>query len=258
MTPQSIKYRVNLASSALATALRTGVGITAHPAARKPAQLLELYEFEGCPYCRLVREALTELDLDAMIYPCPKGGKRFRPRVTELGGKPQFPFLVDPNTGQQMYESLDIIAYLFETYGKRPLPLKWRAGPLQKMGSSIAAIARGTEGMRAKRARAPAKPLELYSFESSPFARPVRDLLCELEIPYVLRSAGRTRLADWVPPVLRDSLNLQAEPDLENRKALLARAGRVSIPYLVDPNTGVEMAESDDILRYLKETYAAP
>lgn len=257
MRIESLKYRVNLASSALATALRTGVGISADPAAVKPARLLELYEFEGCPYCRLVREALTELDLDAMIYPCPKGGKRYRPLAKKLGGKMQFPLLVDPNTGKTMYESMDIVAYLFETYGQRPLPMKWRVGLLQKFGSSVTGLARGRNGVRAKASHPPAKPLELYSFESSPFARPVRDLLCELEIPYVLRSAGRTRVADWVPPALRDSLNLQSEPDLENRKALLERAGRVSIPYLVDPNTGTEMAESEEIVQYLKATYAA-
>jgi glutathione S-transferase len=135
--------------------------------------------------------------------------------------------------------------------------LKWRAGALQKLGSSITGIARGMAGVRATPSRLPAEPLQLYSFESSPFARPVRDLLCELEIPYVLRSAGRTRITDWVPPVLRDSLNLQSDPDLQNRKALLERAGRVSIPYLVDPNTGEEMAESEDIIRYLTATYAA-
>ena len=38
-------------------------------------------------------------------------------------------------------------------------------------------------------------------------------------------------------------------------KVLLKRAGRVSIPYLVDPNTGIEMAESEDIIRYLIDTY---
>lgn len=258
MAADFLRYRVNLAGSALATAMRSGTGISAQPAAEKPAQLLELYDFEACPYCRLVREALTELDLDAMIYPCPKGGERFRPRVTELGGKAQFPMLVDPNTAQQMYESLDIIAYLFETYGKRPLPIKWRAGTLQKLGSAVTGIARGTAGLRARPSRQPGRPLELYSFESSPFARPVRDLLCELEIPYILRSAGRTRLADWLPPVVRDSMQLQSEPDLHNRKVLLQRAGRVSIPYLIDPNTGEEMAESADIIHYLTETYADP
>lgn len=247
---------MNIASSTLATALRPGVGISAQPATRKPEKLLELYEFEACPYCRIVREALTELDLDAMIYPCPKRGTRFRPRAAELGGKTQFPLLVDPNTDVTMYESLDIIAYLFDTYGKRPVPLKWRAGALQQLGSKVTAIARGTQGLRARASSAPSKPLELYSFESSPFARPVRDLLCELEIPYVLRSAGRTQVSDWVPPLVRDTLSLRSEPDLHNRKVLLERAGRVSIPYLVDPNTGTEMAESEEIIRYLTDTYA--
>ena len=111
--------------------------------------------------------------------------------------------------------------------------------------------------MRARPSIPPAGPLELYSFESSPFARPVRDVLCELEIRYVLRSAGRSRVADWVPPAIRDTLNLHPEPDLHNRKALLARAGRVSIPYLVDPNTGTEMAESGAIVQYLVDTYGA-
>ena len=115
MIPKFLLHRVNLASSTLATALRSGVGISARPAAVKPAKLLQLYEFEACPYCRIVREALTELDLDAMIYPCPKGGTRFRPRAAVLGGKTQFPLLVDPNSGVTMYESLDIIAYLFDT-----------------------------------------------------------------------------------------------------------------------------------------------
>jgi glutathione S-transferase len=252
----AIKSRASIASSTLATALRTGTGISAEPAAVKPARLLELYEFEACPYCRLVREALTELDLDAMIYPCPKGGRRFRPRATRLGGKAQFPLLVDPNSGETLYESMDIIAYLFDTYGQRAVPLKWRAGVLQKIGSSITGMARIGAGMRASPSRQPAKTLELYSFESSPFARPVRERLCELELPYILRSAGRTRLSDWVPPVIRDAIGVHAEPDQHNRKELLLRAGRVSIPYLVDPNTGVEMAESQDIIRYLDTTYA--
>ncbi|MBT8092408.1 MAG: glutathione S-transferase N-terminal domain-containing protein [Gammaproteobacteria bacterium] len=257
MITDRIKFRASLAGSTLATALRPGVGISADPAAKKPARLLELYEFEGCPFCRLVREALTELDLDAMIYPCPKGGERFRPRAIELGGKAQFPLLVDPNNGTMMYESMEIIAYLFETYGQRPLPLKWRVGALQKLGSSVTGIARAGAGVWARTSKRPARPLELYSFESSPYARPVRERLCELEIPYILRSAGRTRITDWVPPLVRDAMNLEQDPDQHNRKELLARAGRVSIPYLADPNTGEEMGESQDILCYLDDTYAA-
>ena len=40
----------------------------------------------------------------------------------ELGGKQQFPYLVDPNTGVAMYESADILKYLFDNYGDGEVP----------------------------------------------------------------------------------------------------------------------------------------
>ena len=46
---------------------------TNKPFINRPQKLLELYEFEGCPFCRKVREAISVLDLDVTIYPCPKG-----------------------------------------------------------------------------------------------------------------------------------------------------------------------------------------
>ena len=41
-----------------------------------------------------------------------------------------------------------------------------------------------------------------------------------------------------------------------NRMELLRRAGKVQVPYLVDPNTGTELFESDAIRDYLVATYA--
>jgi glutathione S-transferase len=41
-----------------------------------------------------------------------------------------------------------------------------------------------------------------------------------------------------------------------NRAELLKRAGKVQVPYLVDPNTGTAMFESDAIREYLLATYA--
>ena len=38
---------------------------------------------------------------------------------------------------------------------------------------------------------------------------------------------------------------------------LFERTGRVQVPYLIDPNTGVEMFESTAIVAYLDKTYAA-
>lgn len=255
MSVWSLGHNLTIAGSLASTALRGGLGVTARPVGERPRMLFELYEFEACPYCRLVREALTELDLDAMIRPCPKGGERFRPRVVELGGKAQFPFLVDPHNGQQLYESADIVAYLFENYARRPMPLYWRWMALQKLGSSLAGVPRLGAGLTVVPSRVPEQPLELYSFESSPFARPVRERLCELELPYVLRSCGRSLLTDWLPPALRDALDWEYQPETVNRQALLARAGRVSVPYLVDPNSAVELAESAAIIEYLDATY---
>jgi glutathione S-transferase len=96
----------------------------------------------------------------------------------------------------------------------------------------------------------------LYSIESSPFARLARETLCELEIPYLLKSMGRTKLKESVPPPLRERLHLEVEVETHNRRELEARTGKVMVPYLIDPNTGEEMFESEAIQRYLERTYA--
>ena len=54
---------LDVASSWTASVLRLGLGLAASHAGPRPAKTLELYEFEGCPFCRKVREALTMLDL---------------------------------------------------------------------------------------------------------------------------------------------------------------------------------------------------
>jgi glutathione S-transferase len=248
---------ISFVGSLATTALRLGAGIATQPRAVRPPLLFELYEFEGCPYCRIVREALTELDLDAMIRPCPKGGTRFRPELVKTHGKAQFPFLHDPNTGAAMYESADIIIYLYETYGGGRVPLRWQASGWQQLGSGLAGMWRFGAGRSARPSVAPEQPLELYSFESSPFARLVRERLCELEIPYALRSVGRSTATDWLPPGVRDAFGIKATPQTLNRKVLLQRAGRITVPYLVDPNCGVELGESSAIIEHLQSRYGA-
>jgi glutathione S-transferase len=170
-----------------------------------------------------------------MVYPCPKDGPRFRPDVTRRGGKAQFPFLVDPNTDKEMYESDDIITYLYEQYGDGEVPLGLRLGPLTDASSMFASAFRPAFGARYRASKAPAKPLELYSFEASPFCRIAREQLCALEIPYVLHNVAK------------------GSP---SRDAFVERSGKMMVPYLVDPNTGKEMFESADIVAYLERTYA--
>lgn len=242
--------------SILASTARMWRGTMAHPAARQPLRPLELYEFEACPFCRLVRETLTTLDLDAVIHPTPRGGERFRPRVVEMGGRAQFPYLVDPGTGAALDESADIVRYLYLTYGGRPPP----PGLLRLIDvptSSLASALRLGAGRAARPSKAPERPLELYSFESSPYCRRVRERLCALELPYVLRSTGKAMWQDLGVPGMRARLFPDLPVQGRNRRALLERAGKVQVPYLVDPNTGVELFESSDILAYLDATYAA-
>jgi len=248
---------VAFVGSLATTMIRFGAGVSTRPRDARPKLLFELYEFEGCPYCRIVREALTELDLDAMVRPCPKGGTRFRPQLMEAAGKAQFPYLRDPNTGAAMYESADIVAYLFENYGDGRVPLRWQAAGLQQLSSALAGVWRFGAGRDVRPSRAPAQPLELYSFEASPFARLVRERLSELELPYVLRSVGRSTPSDWLPPGIRDAFGIQTRPQTLNRQVLLKRAGRITVPYLVDPNCGVEMGESAAIIEHLQSQYGA-
>lgn len=227
---------LDLISSYAASVARGGAGLSVGPLGRRPTQRLELYEFEGCPFCRKVREALSELDLEATIYPCPKGGSRFREEVVRCGGKAQFPWLVDGDAGVEMYESDDIVRHLFERYGDGRVPLRLSLGLLTTASASLASLCRPFSGVRVRPSRRPERPLELWSFEASPYCRLAREALCSLEIPYVLHNVAK------------------GSP---SRDSFVARSGRMQVPFLVDPNTGREMFESADIVAYLEATYAA-
>lgn len=227
---------LDIASSVLGSVIRLGAGSQVGELGVRPEQPLELYEFEGCPFCRKAREALSILDLDAHIYPCPKNGPRFREHVKERGGRYQFPYLIDPNAGIEMYESDDIVQYLFQTYGDGKVPTLLSLGPLTDAGEMLVGMARPGLGTYYREAKPPEQPLELYSFEASPFCRIVRETLCTLELPYLLHNVAK------------------GSP---RREAFVARTGKMMVPYLVDPNTSVEMFESADIVAYLEQTYAA-
>ncbi|KAL5682249.1 hypothetical protein ACJX0J_008634, partial [Zea mays] len=82
---------------------------------KRPEKPIEIYEFEGCPFCR--KRDGNSLGPRCIILPLSSKGPTFRPKVLEMGGKKQFPYMVDPNTGVAMYESDDIIKYLADTYG---------------------------------------------------------------------------------------------------------------------------------------------
>lgn len=197
----------NALSSVLVSLARLGSGgFVVSPKGKRPEKRLQLYEWQGCPFCRNVREAISALDLEVDVYPTPRetikaygvvsAASRYRPKVMEIGGKAQFPFLVDPNTGKQLYESGDIMAYLYDTYGPGPsnpdrLPWILRKGMQHKyLAFALPSIARlvsfqGIEtGVLRCPSELPAKPLELWTSEWNPMGRMVKEALTSLELPY--------------------------------------------------------------------------
>ncbi|CAO2164880.1 unnamed protein product [Urochloa humidicola] len=202
---------------------------------KRPEKPIEIYEFEGCPFCRKVREMVAVLDLDVLFYPCPQKGPTFRPKVLEMGGKKQFPYMVDPNTGVAMYESDDIIKYLADTYGDGTVPIMLKLGLLTAITAGLATLGRIGKGSSYTASKVPPQPIEIWAYEGSPFCRLVRETLVELELPHLLHSCAR------------------GSP---RRQEFLKKTGTFQAPYIEDPNTGVKMFESAEIIEYLKATYA--
>ena len=79
----------------------------------KPEELLEVYQFEQCPYCSKVRKKMTKLGMDFIARHV---DPHDRTRVEDISGQTGVPVLVDPNTDTVMNESDDIIEYLDEQY----------------------------------------------------------------------------------------------------------------------------------------------
>jgi glutathione S-transferase len=231
---------VNDLSSFTTSVVRLGRGLYPRVTRnqRKPQpHLLELYDFEACPYCRKVREALSELDLDYLCRPVAHGSPR-RAELAKLGGKIQAPFLIDRNTGTQLYESDDIIAYLNERYGAGKqagwsLPVPSLVDNVVSFAASATRLGRGSQ-CRTTPERDGLEPLVLYNMEGSPYCRKVRESLAELDLESVVRNVPK------------------GSPQ---REELNERGGKVQVPYLVDPNTNTEMYESNDIVAYLEEHY---
>lgn len=213
-------YPFDWTLSLLASVLRLGAGGRA-PRPDSHAQPIILYEFENCPFCRIAREAISATGIVVDVRPCPKQGTRYRPRAVELGGKAQFPYVSDPNTGTSMYESADISAYVRKTYapGRRPL-IHWLA-PLSLFSSIAVVFLRQARGMIAATANSPDLPLSFSAPENSPGARIVRETLSTREIRYYWTSSPK----DSGPPLLQDE------------------------------NTGEQVRGSLAILTYLDRTY---
>ena len=213
-------YPFEILLSFFASFLRLGAGAAGQAAENK--EPIILYEFEGCPFCRIVREAVSEAGVAAVVRPCPKAGKRFRPAVKEMGGKAQFPYLIDPNKDIRMYESSDIAAHMRNNYGGKSRPLVHWMGPLNLLTSQLANMLRLMSGTLPRKSAAPDQLLEFTGSERHPGARLVRERLCEMQVEYL-----------WRPRANEGGASLR----------------------LYDPNTGESRTGSLAIRQYLNKTY---
>lgn len=229
-TPSAARF----GTSVLATLARGGAGAFVAPLGARPERRLTLFEMEGCPFSRKAREALSMLDIDVDVRPCPEGADHHRRMVKELIGEEKVPVLVDPNTGRTVDESDEIVEYLFATYGDGRVPWQLRLGPVTERSSALASKLRNDPGKKARPARFPEQPLELWSYEGSPYCRLVRETLSRYALPYVLHNVARNS---------------------PSREAFVARSGKMQVPFLHDPNTNLDLFETEQIREYLTETY---
>lgn len=83
--------------------------------AKGVARMMTLYQFEGCPYCKMVRQKLSDMELTYVSVCVPQDRSR-RQKVEEVSGQPSVPVLVDGDI--VLSDENDIIRHLEEKYGR--------------------------------------------------------------------------------------------------------------------------------------------
>ena len=80
------------------------------------AEMMKLYQFESCPYCKMVREVMSELQLTYINVNVPRDRSQ-RHEVMQVSEQPLVPVLVDGDV--LLDDEEKIIPYLREKYGKQ-------------------------------------------------------------------------------------------------------------------------------------------
>jgi len=192
-----------------------------------------LYDIENDCLCRSVREVLSVLDIAYTCKPCPHGSNVHRSELAQIQGvefgEESLPALQDVRTGIVLSETENIIRYLYDQYMDKQAP------PMLTLAfMNVSMQTSKLHSCSACSSTLPEQPLTLWAYEPSPFCALVRRTLCELELPYILLPCAR------------------GSP---RRNLLFNSVGLFQVPYLEDPNTGVSMFESSDIVTYLRATY---
>lgn len=230
---------------------------------QRPVKTLIYYQYEGCPYCRLVRESISVLALDVEVRPCPRttlseygvsaNESRFRPEAVKLSGKCMFPLLVDPNFTPPMVlpESRDIVNHLWEHYGKKASePWNYRRVNTTRILCALPTAFRCLPAMGLLRtpSKAPGKELiEIFSYDACPYSRLIRESLDSLELPYLLHNY----------PIYDTPQNQRKTLEKVIKKYDVAlNVQGFTTPLLIDPNTSKVFTNSAKAVRYLFQTYA--
>ena len=82
---------------------------------RNQMQTLTLYHFNGCPYCRKVRDFLSKEKITVPMKDILEN-PTYRDELLKIGGKTQVPCLII--NGKALYESMDIIKWFENNYKK--------------------------------------------------------------------------------------------------------------------------------------------
>jgi len=229
-------------SSKLLTHWTNARGASVEATAKRAGQPLTLYEYNGCPFCQRVRAVISELDLDAQVYPTPRvtikayakaGDSRYRHEVNEKSGQLMFPYMEDPNTGARMSDSGAIIAYLLKTYGGGAVARPFSPLPISKLMLRSLRLSLYFGVLRVP-SRVPSAPLIFYGAQGNAGSIMVFDALTCLELPYLWKTCARG-----------------------SRKAaeLAELTGSTAVVCLKDSNTGFVSSAPATIVRYLYKTY---
>lgn len=204
------------------------------PGALKQRKPVVMYDVESSTTCKKIRETLCMLDITVELRPCPNLQGWSDKQSARTYGNREVPYFLDDNPAMYKPELLvpdQIIEHLFRTYG-----------------AGLEAIPAGLKGLKAgnakgnvnRSARADVtklKPIELYGIEGAPYVTPVRECLQSLLLAHI-----------FIP----------CAEGSKNRALLERKTGKpFQVPYISDPNTGVAMFESAEIVKYLTTTYTA-
>eukprot|EP00922_Rhytidocystis_sp_ex-Travisia-forbesii_P033755 GHVS01050150.1.p1 GENE.GHVS01050150.1~~GHVS01050150.1.p1 ORF type:complete len:848 (-),score=150.05 GHVS01050150.1:571-3114(-) len=227
----------------------------------RPCKPLRLFEFEGCPLCKSVREVLCVLEIDHLVYPCPRESlrssshlsrSRYRSEVENQGGKVQVPFLADPNTGIKMYESAEIVDYLWRHYGDlADVPLNIRLANASRLYKRLSLAAQlllrphMDMGILRTPSRQATEPIHIWGCEPSPGTKRVRELLSSLELHHYMH----------VVPMFSERRRTFIDQHSKELSLLRRSIGYVGFPYMHDRNTGTKLFGSHQIVDYIRQTY---